>query len=90
MILLDDKLISANALIDDLLNKSFYPVIVKRDIENAPALDVVEVVRCCNCVNDIKSNKCNHDSRLCSLNYYSDGGMKIVNWDDYCHLGRRK
>lgn len=51
----DGKLISANALIDDLLNKSFYPVIV-----------------------------------ICSLNYYSDGGMKIVNWDDYCHLGRRK
>ena len=32
----DGKLISANALIDDLLNKSFYPVIVKRAIENAP------------------------------------------------------
>lgn len=41
---MDDKLISANALIDDLLNKSFYPAIVKRAIEDAPAVDVVEVV----------------------------------------------
>ena len=85
-----DKFISANALIKDLLNRSFYPVFVRRAIENAPAVDVVEVVRCKDCVNAVQSNKCNLDSRLCSLNYYSDGGMKIVNLDSYCHLGRKK
>lgn len=36
-----DKFISANALIKDLLNKSFYPVFVRRAIEDAPAVDVV-------------------------------------------------
>lgn len=41
MILLADKFISANALIEDLLNKGFYPAIVKRAIEEAPAIDVV-------------------------------------------------
>lgn len=39
-----DKVISANALTCDLIDKQFYPVIVRRAIENAPALDVVEVV----------------------------------------------
>ena len=38
---LADKLISANALIEDLLNKDFYPVIVKRAIEEAPAVEPV-------------------------------------------------
>ena len=42
--MLADKFISTNALIEDLLNKSFYPAIVKRAIEEAPAVDVVEVV----------------------------------------------
>ena len=37
----DDKLISANALIEDLLNKDFYPAIVKRAIEEAPAIEPV-------------------------------------------------
>lgn len=36
---LADKLISANALIEDLLNKDFYPAIVKRAIEEAPAVE---------------------------------------------------
>lgn len=35
----NDKLISANALIEDLLNKDFYPIIVKRAIEEAPAVE---------------------------------------------------
>ena len=37
----DGKLISANALIDDLLNKSFYHTIVKRAVEEAHAVDAV-------------------------------------------------
>ena len=52
--------------------------------------DVAPVVRCGECVHALKSNKCNPDSRLCDLNYYSGGGRKIVNLDGYCHLGRRK
>ena len=34
-----DKFISANALTEDLLNKGFYPAIVKRAIEESPAVD---------------------------------------------------
>lgn len=37
--MLADKFISANALTEDLLNKSFYPAIVKRAIEEAPAVE---------------------------------------------------
>lgn len=39
MISLADKLISANALIEDLLHKDFYPAIVKRAIEEAPTVE---------------------------------------------------
>lgn len=38
-----DKLISSQWLINDLLNKSFYPAIVKSSIESAPAVDVVPI-----------------------------------------------
>ena len=59
-------------------------------VDEMNAADVAPVVRCGDCVHALKSNKCNPDSRLCDLNYYSGGGRKIVNLDGYCHLGRRK
>lgn len=40
---MEDKLISSQWLINDLLNKSFYPAIVKSSIESAPAVDVVTI-----------------------------------------------
>ena len=40
---MDDKLISSQWLINDLLNKSFYPAIVKSSIESAPAVDAVTI-----------------------------------------------
>ena len=40
---MDDKLISSKWLINDLLNKSFYPAIVKSSIESAPAVDAVPI-----------------------------------------------
>ena len=40
---MEDKLISSQWLINDLLNKSFYPAIVKSSIESAPAVDVVAI-----------------------------------------------
>ena len=44
------KYIDAEALKRDLIdNKSFFPAIVAKAIENAPAADVVEVVRCKDC-----------------------------------------
>lgn len=40
---MEDKLISSQWLINDLLNKSFYPAIVKSSIESAPAIDAVPI-----------------------------------------------
>lgn len=40
---MEDKLISSKWLINDLLNKSFYPAIVKYSIESAPAVDAVTI-----------------------------------------------
>ena len=40
---MEDKLISSQWLINDLLNKSFYPAIVKSSIESAPAVDAVAI-----------------------------------------------
>lgn len=41
--------IDADALKKSLLEKGFYPAIVKRVIEDAPVVDAVEVVRCKDC-----------------------------------------
>ena len=38
-----DDLISRSALKKDLLDRSFFPAIVKAALENAPAVDAVEV-----------------------------------------------
>lgn len=40
---MEDKLISSQWLINVLLNKSFYPAIVKSSIESAPAVDAVPI-----------------------------------------------
>ena len=39
----NDDLISRSALKKDLLDRSFFPAIVKAALENAPAVDAVEV-----------------------------------------------
>lgn len=52
--------------------------------------DVAPVVRCGECIYALMSLECNPYSRLCNLNYNSDGGRKIVNRDGFCHFGRRK
>ena len=39
----NDELISRSALKKDLLDRSFFPAIVKAALENAPAVDAVEV-----------------------------------------------
>ena len=45
------RYIDANVLIEDLVhNRSFYPAIVSSAIKNTPTADVVEVVRCKDCV----------------------------------------
>ena len=45
------RYIDADVLIDDLIhNRSFYPAMVASAIKNTPTADVVEVVRCKDCI----------------------------------------
>lgn len=75
---MEDKLISSQWLVNDLLNKSFYPAIVKSSIESAPAVDAVEVVRCREC--EIPHNKYAGCPKLNGL---------VTPPDFYCPYGER-
>ena len=81
---MDDKLISSQWLINDLLNKSFYPAIVKSSIESAPAVDAVKVVRCKDCIR-------RYDSDECPMCYVSGGQYyEYTSGNGYCDRGERK
>ena len=81
----DDKLISANALIEDLLNKDFYPAIVKRAIEEAPAVESQ-----CEWINAKKQLPENPDETvLCIVSgryenttFYKAYEMATFSWDE--------
>ena len=82
--------IEREALKRDLIdNRGFYPSIVKAAIENAPTADVVEVVRCRDCVYMVK-----HLGKvLCAKRVYSDDySIKVLtptNLDNFCNYGAR-
>lgn len=82
----DGKFISTNALTEDLLNKGFYPAIVKRAIEEAPAIDVVEVIRCKDCRHSkfIKT----YSKYMCDK--YNSGRGELKYSNEFCSDGRRK
>ena len=81
---MEDKLISSQWLINDLLNKSFYPAIVKSSIESAPAVDAVKVVRCKDCIR-------RYDSDECPMCYVSGGQYyEYTSGNGYCDRGERK
>lgn len=74
--------IDADALKKRLLEKGFYPAIVKRAIEDAPVVDAV--VRCKDCIYE-KDAKWNRNGfRICPATH-----MEIVD-DDFCSYGERK
>ena len=64
-------------LIDE---KSFFPAIVARAIEEMPAVDVVKVVRCEKCIHGEDYN----GRILCNKNAH------IFNKNDFCSCGERK
>ena len=88
---MNDGLISRSALLADLREKGFLPVIVRRAIERAPAIDAVPVVRC---------RECKHwePSGSKAGNSFSDmeyiGGCEFANYyrreSDFCSYGERK
>lgn len=75
--------IDDDALTADLIKRGFYPAIVKRAIEDAPTADVVEVVRCKDCVYFEMD-----DDGFC---YCLDStGFDSKDLDDFCSDGKRR
>ena len=76
---MEDKLISSQWLINDLLNKSFYPAIVKSSIESAPAVDAVTIDELLELRNNL------YDTDKITMK-----GLKILNELIAMHDGGRK
>ena len=84
---MENDLISRSALKKDLLDRSFFPVIVKNALENTPAVDAVEVVRCKDCKHcffDLSGR----DYHICMKNGFLS--MNRVKEDDFCSYGERR
>ena len=71
------------ALIDDINISGANLARIKRHIENAPAVDAVEVVRCKDCISGHKQIY----GVLFRCNVMGCGGLKP---DDFCSYGERK
>ena len=80
------RLIDAEALVKALLDKGFYPVIVRRAIEKAPTIDAEPVVRCKECKHrrDDEDYVCGH---YCVKRPHNGG--YFCEDDDYCSYGER-
>ena len=76
---MEDKLISSQWLINDLLNKSFYHAIVKSSIESAPAVDAVAIDE----LLELRDNL--YDTDRITIN-----GLKMLNELIAMHDGGRK
>ena len=77
-----DDLISRQALIAEIMRRGIYPPGVRHAIENAPAIDAVEVVRCKDCVS--YEPEPGTDLGWCPV-------CSFVRWDDdFCSYGERK
>ena len=80
-----NDLISRSALKQDVLKRSFYPVIVKHASEEAPAVDAVPVVRCKDCKHWLKDVPgCTDIVGRCEWANYMVGAV------GYCVYGERK
>lgn len=80
---MNDDLISRGALLADLREKGFLPAIVRRAIERAPAVDAVEVVRCCEC-------KWWHEDDDVGYCDNPDGLDNYAKPDEFCSYRERK
>lgn len=82
--------IDADALKKSLLEKGFYPAIVKRAIEDAPTVDAVEVVRCKDCKHfNFEHMECENEAVSTD---HEGGASYSLNFylDDFCSYGERK
>ena len=95
---MNDDLISRSALLGDLKEKHFLPVIVSRAIERAPAVDaanVYQVVRCEKCKHWNVSPGTGGNWGECEKigDRDREGGASLdldTYHDDYCSSGEKK
>lgn len=81
---MENDLISRSALKKALLDRGFYPAIVKAALENAPAVDAVEVTHCRECKHWIDGFAgCTEHIKACEYGGYMVGG------NGYCVYGER-
>lgn len=91
-----NDLISRSALKKDLLNRSFFPSIVKAALEKAPAVDAVEVVRCKNCKHwHEETGWCYHHSHFITpdgeaCHPWESSEWKMLDGNDFCSHGERR
>lgn len=76
--------IDADALEKYLLERGFYPALVKAAIKNAPSVDAESVIRCkdCECWQDNNGGYPNEECR-----WRED---ETPDADDFCSYGKRK
>ena len=78
-----DELIEREALKEALLERGFYPAIVKSALEKAPTVDAVPVVRCREC----KQGEI--DDQDFPDQYYCHAGCGWNKGNFYCAYGER-
>ena len=80
------ELIDRKALKEALLERGFYPAIVKGVLEKAPTVDAVPVVRCRDCIGrSTWYNDAEYGCAICGMS-----GMYPKSEDGYCSYGIRK
>ena len=81
----EQRLIDANALIQDLVSKrGFYPAIVKSAVEKAPTVPAEVVVHCRDCKYKEQARVNKKGFLICPAS-----GMEITD-NDYCSYGERR
>lgn len=81
------RLIDADALIadkDNYVSSTWGDAITAQDIDTAPTVDAVEVVRCKDCKWFKKGAPFRHKCKKI------DGGMFFIQPDDFCSYGERR
>lgn len=82
---MENDLISRSALLAALVEGGILPAMVRRTIENAPAVDAVPVVRCRDCKHWLKDFAgCSDIVGRCEWANYAVGA------NGYCLYGERK
>lgn len=75
------RYIDADVLTADLIERGFYPAIVKRAIEDAPTACVVEVVRC---------EDCGHGEVCPDTVLWCNETNALTLPNGFCHRGERR